>query len=175
MIALVLGGTRSGKSAVAEAWIERLADGACVTYVATAIVDPFDNDHAARVAAHQLRRPAHWVTVDPHSDRSLPQVLLEVDGAVLLDSLGTWVAAHHDGRDDFAVDEAPLLDALAARRGDTIIVSEEVGMSVHPPTVLGRRYADALGTLNHGVAAMADRVVLVVAGQVLPLSSEPPQ
>jgi len=48
-------------------------------------------------------------------------------------------------------------------------VSEEVGLSVHPPTDAGRRFVDALGELNQAVAAVADDVLLVVAGRVLPL------
>jgi adenosylcobinamide kinase/adenosylcobinamide-phosphate guanylyltransferase len=38
-------------------------------------------------------------------------------------------------------------------------------MTVVPETVAGRRFADELGTLNQRLAALCDRVVLVVAGQ----------
>jgi nicotinate-nucleotide--dimethylbenzimidazole phosphoribosyltransferase len=48
-------------------------------------------------------------------------------------------------------------------------VSEEVGLGVHAPTEVGRRFADALGELNRAVADVADRALLVVAGRVLPL------
>jgi adenosylcobinamide kinase/adenosylcobinamide-phosphate guanylyltransferase len=36
---------------------------------------------------------------------------------------------------------------------------------VVPATEAGRRFADALGTVNQRLAAVCDRVVLVVAGQ----------
>jgi adenosyl cobinamide kinase/adenosyl cobinamide phosphate guanylyltransferase len=51
MITLVLGGARSGKSAVAE----RLAGALPVplTYLATAVVDPTDTDFAARSAGRR--------------------------------------------------------------------------------------------------------------------------
>lgn len=84
---------------------------------------------------------------------------------VLVDSLGTWVARHPD----LAVEADGLLDALARRTGPVIIVSEEVGLSVHAPTELGRRFTDELGMLNQQVAAVADRVLLVVAGRILEL------
>lgn len=174
MIALVLGGTRSGKSAVAEEWVTRRADGVPVTYLATAVLRADDADHEARVQAHRQRRPAHWRTLEPDPRFDLAQTLAEVAGPVLLDSLGTWVAGHFDGEHGFAMRTGPLLEALTSRTSDTIVVSEEVGMSVHAPTAVGRRYADALGSLNREVAAIADRAVLVVAGRVLPLSTETP-
>ncbi|MXW59464.1 MAG: bifunctional adenosylcobinamide kinase/adenosylcobinamide-phosphate guanylyltransferase [Acidimicrobiia bacterium] len=163
MIVLVLGGTRSGKSGAAESIAEPL--GSAVTYVATAAVNPDDADHAARVAAHKARRPAHWATVECEEPEDLPRFLRDIDGVVLVDSLGTWVARHPD----LGVEADGLLDALARRSDPAVVVSEEVGMSVHAPTELGRRFADVLGMLNQQVAAVADRVLLVVAGRVLEL------
>jgi adenosylcobinamide kinase / adenosylcobinamide-phosphate guanylyltransferase len=163
VITLVLGGARSGKSAVAE----RLA-GALpppVTYLATATVDPGDSDHAARVAAHVGRRDPSWTTVEVGA--GLVEALRTTTGTVLVDSLGTWVASMLDRAD--AVGE--LADVLARRTGDTVLVSEEVGMGVHPSSAVGRRFRDALGELNVAVAEVADEVLLVVAGRVLPLET----
>jgi adenosyl cobinamide kinase/adenosyl cobinamide phosphate guanylyltransferase len=64
---------------------------------------------------------------------------------------------------------AALCDALRARAGDAVLVSEEVGLGVHPSSEAGRRFRDALGALNVAVAEVADEVLLVVAGRVLPL------
>ena len=164
MIILVLGGTRSGKSGVAEAIAA--SQGSTVAYVATAAVDPRDADHAARVAAHQARRPDHWSTAECEAPADLPRLLREIDGPVLVDSLGTWVTQHPE----MAVDAADLLAALASRAAPTVIVSEEVGLAVHPPSELGRRYVDALGMLNQQVAEVAGRVLLVVGGRVLELT-----
>ncbi len=50
-----------------------------------------------------------------------------------------------------------------------MVVSDEVGLGVHPTTEVGRRFADALGALNRAVADEADRVLLVVAGRVMAL------
>lgn len=163
MITLVLGGTRSGKSEVAERMAG--ASGAAVTYVATARVDPGDDDHAARVARHRDRRPATWTTVECPDPDDLPAVLRSTAGTVLVDSLGTWVT----GRADLDPDAASLVEALVARDGDAVVVSEEVGLAPHAPTELGRRFADRLGVVNQRVAAVADRAVLVVAGRALEL------
>lgn len=162
MITLVLGGARSGKSRVAEDLVARLSGP--ITYVATAQVDPADADHVARVAAHQARRDPSWATVEAHGP-ALVAALGATEGGVLVDSLGTWLSAHPD----FVADVDGLCTALAARDGDTVVVSEEVGLGVHPSSENGRRFRDALGELNTAVADVSELVLLVVAGRVLPL------
>lgn len=159
MITLVLGGTRSGKSQVAERLASRSPRP--VTYVATGRAT--DEDMAARIAAHRARRPAEWSTVEAGDD--LPGILRDLRGTALIDSLGTWIASARE----MGIDMPALCDALQARPGDTIVVSEEVGLGVHPTTAAGRRFADILGALNQAVADVADTVWLVVAGRVLPL------
>ncbi|MEA2718043.1 MAG: adenosylcobinamide kinase / adenosylcobinamide-phosphate guanylyltransferase [Actinomycetota bacterium] len=170
MITLVLGGARSGKSEVGERLAARL--GAAVTYVATALVDPADGDWVRRVDEHRGRRPPSWTTVEAGAD--LPTVLAAVDGPVLVDSLGTWLAAcgalAGGPAADSGADAGALCQALAHRTGDTIVVSEEVGLGVHPSSEAGRRFRDQLGLVNQAVADVADEVVLVVAGRVLPLA-----
>ena len=162
-LTLVLGGTRSGKSAVAEGLVAAAPQ---VTYVATARIEPDDTDHAARIARHRERRPDGWVTVECPDPNLLAAVLAALDGRVLLDSLGTWVAAHDDGAE---VDPSALAQVLAGRTEPTVVVSEEVGLSLHAPTAVGRRFVDALGETNQAIAAVAGRVLLVVAGRVLEL------
>ncbi|MDP9019431.1 MAG: bifunctional adenosylcobinamide kinase/adenosylcobinamide-phosphate guanylyltransferase, partial [Actinomycetota bacterium] len=139
MITLVLGGARSGKSAVAE----RLAGrwDLPVTYVATAVPDPGDADLAERIAAHRARRPAAWTTLE--AGPALPSVLRSTPGTVLVDALGSWVAAVPG----LAVDAGALCAALVERAGDAVVVSDEVGLGVHPATELGRRFRDVLGEL----------------------------
>jgi len=200
MITLVLGGARSGKSTVAEQLAARMAPP--VTYVATLDVGD-DADLAARVEVHRRRRPPEWRTEqagpeyagaghagcghagcghagdppaavrtrggDGHRPAPLTEVLRRLEGSVLVDSLGPWLGASPG----FAVDADELCAALAGRHGDTVVVSEEVGLSVHPSTEQGRRFRDALGALNQAVASCADDVLLVVAGRVLPLAAPP--
>jgi adenosylcobinamide kinase/adenosylcobinamide-phosphate guanylyltransferase len=61
-----------------------------------------------------------------------------------------------------------FLDALRTVPISLVLVSNEVGSGVVPPYPLGRKYRDVLGELNQRVAAIADNVVLMVAG--LPLA-----
>jgi adenosyl cobinamide kinase/adenosyl cobinamide phosphate guanylyltransferase len=161
VITLVLGGTRSGKSAVAEAIAARGDEP--VIYVATGPAAG-DDDMTDRIAAHRRRRPPKWTTVE--AGRELASALADYpDDTMLVDALGTWVAAH----DDLAPDLDGLVSALLARRGDTVVVSDEVGLGVHPSTDVGRRFRDVLGDVNAAVAAVAGDVLFVIAGRVLPL------
>ncbi len=176
-ITLVLGGARSGKSAVAERLAASFASpGSPVVYVATGPSPSDDADWAARVAAHRARRPAAWSTVEVGPGGDLDAALASASGPVLVDSLGTWVT----GLAGFGADGGPaaaLCDRLVARRASgspTVVVSEEVGMSVHPESPLGRDFRDALGDLNQDVARVADVVQLVVAGRVLTLGPAHP-
>jgi adenosyl cobinamide kinase/adenosyl cobinamide phosphate guanylyltransferase len=169
MITLVLGGARSGKSELAE----RIAGagGAPVTYVATAIVGD-DDDFARRVRLHRDRRPSGWRTVE--AGAALSECLADLEGTALVDSLGTWVAA----TPNFEADAAALCAVLRRRVGETVVVSEEVGMGVHPSTDVGGRFRDVLGGVNRAVSEVADEAFLVVAGRALRLGEalgvEPP-
>ena len=164
-VTLVLGGTRSGKSEVAERLAADLASQSdeIVTYVATASVT--DGEMERRVRVHRARRPAAWRTVELRSSSELPGILGNLAGSVLVDSLGSWVAS----APDLDVDGQALIRALTARPGATVLVSEEVGLAVHPASAAGRAFVDAVGHLNQAVAAVADRVLLVVAGRMLEL------
>jgi adenosyl cobinamide kinase/adenosyl cobinamide phosphate guanylyltransferase len=162
MITLVLGGARSGKSEFAE----RLAasDGGAVTYVATAIVNG-DPDFDERVRRHRDRRPSAWSTAEPGRDLVY---YLAGDASVdtlLVDSLGAWVAQF----EDFQTDKEGLCAALKGRTGHTVVVSDEVGLSVHPSTMIGGRFRDALGEVNQAVSRVADRAYLIVAGRPIEL------
>lgn len=170
---LVTGGTRSGKSAHAEGL---LADRPAVTYVATGPgPDPADPAWTERVRAHRDRRPASWATVETTDLPGLPGSTGA--GAVLVDSLGTWLTAQLDElgaweaadwqeewrrRSDAGVHALTLLP-------DLVVVSEEVGLGGLPGHPAARLFADLLGDLNQRVAAVCDEVHLVVTGRVLRL------
>jgi adenosylcobinamide kinase / adenosylcobinamide-phosphate guanylyltransferase len=166
-LVLLLGGARSGKSQMAEAMAtaESARLGAGVTYIPGSPPPRDDPDWAARIEAHRRRRPAHWETAETVDDLASflgrPELAERV---VLLDSLGTWLARRRD------FDPGPeLVRALAQRGAPTLVVSEEVGMGVHPSSEPGRRFRDALGLLDTAVAEVADEAYLVVAGRRLRL------
>ena len=182
---LVLGGARSGKSEQAEL---RLAGEPDVTYVATGPVGrggsgdgrgPGDREWAARVAAHRARRPAWWRTAET---TDLAGVLAGARGALLIDGIGTWLAAAMDecGAWDGSADSAGQLAARIAglvgawrQTGAYVVaVSDEAGLGVVPGTPAGRLFRDELGRLNQMLAAESEEAELVVAGRVVPLMAE---
>jgi len=167
---LVLGGARSGKSERAE---QRAAAEPAVTYVATGPARTGDPDWAARVAQHRARRPPWWRTVET---TDLRQVLADAEGTVLIDGIGTWLAAVMDECGAWSGDTGALgnrVDELVRAwrqvNAHVVAVSDETGLGVIPHTPAGRLFRDWLGLVNRLIAAESEEVELVVAGRVLPL------
>ncbi|SIS09662.1 nicotinate-nucleotide--dimethylbenzimidazole phosphoribosyltransferase [Williamsia sterculiae] len=173
MRTLVLGGIRSGKSAYAESLVA--SDGP-VRYLATATAPQTgDPDWTSRITTHRERRPSGWVTVETTDPAA--ELRAHPGSPTLLDDLGGWLTGHLDstgGWETEHLDLRPQFDDLCAAvsgvSGDLVLVSSEVGLGLVAPTPVGRRYQDLLGELNSAVAAVCDRVVLLVAGRVLEMS-----
>ncbi len=170
--ALVLGGTRSGKSEFAEAL---LSGATAVRYVATARRDKADAAWDRRIDAHRARRPAGWTTVEVGDDPwRLTTILAEAgpQDALLVDELGTWIGAVMG-----LEDEDPPIDRMTTEMGAAVracpatlvLVSPEVGLAPVALTAVGRRFVDALGATNIAVAAACDVVSLVIAGNAVPV------
>jgi adenosylcobinamide kinase/adenosylcobinamide-phosphate guanylyltransferase len=181
---LITGAVRSGKSRFAEQLARHLAGASAVTYVATAQV--WDEEMAARVAAHQSARSSAWTTLE--EPLQLAAVIREAISAkpavVLVESVDMWVSnrlmeAHPVGQDDtsqldgngLADLEAALLTevgeiAAAPHAGGSsvVAVTVEAGWGVVPPYPLGRAFRDLLGRVNSALAAEAERAYLMVAG-----------
>lgn len=168
---LVLGGVRSGKSALAE---QLVAAHPYVTYVATGGSRADDVEWQQRVSAHRARRPGTWQTLET---TDLVTCIRAATGAVLIDCLGTWLTAaldRHGVWDGAPVTpvEAEVQEVLAAWRASThplVAVSNEVGSGVVPTHRSGRLFRDLLGRINAQVAAESETVLLTVAGVPLPL------
>jgi adenosylcobinamide kinase/adenosylcobinamide-phosphate guanylyltransferase len=170
---LILGGARSGKSRFALAGLPARGR---ITFLATA--EPRDGDMAARIARHQGERSPHWTTVEAPRDLvpRLTEALDTADTAVV-DCLTLWVSnlMLGDESDEAILKQAEALAALvAAPAADLRLISNEVGLGVHPPTADGPRFRDVLGLVNQRVAAAAHRVVLMVAGLPHLLKDTPP-
>ena len=173
---LILGGVRSGKSREALRLAAAMPRGSRGAFLATA--QAFDGDMEARIARHRAERPAGWATLEEPYDVVAACKSLEgrVD-VVVLDCVTLWVA-NLLLRGDVETSILAAADALAGyfaeRRFSLIIVSNEVGAGVHPPTDVGLRFRDALGGVNQRIAAAADRVRYMVAGLPMVIKDLPP-
>jgi adenosylcobinamide kinase/adenosylcobinamide-phosphate guanylyltransferase len=168
-VTLVTGGARSGKSRYGESLITALPPP--WVYVATAQAG--DAEMAARIADHQARRSASWRIIEvPHD---LTGVFSDIDAAapVLVDCLTLWLSNRLLADADLEKETEKLAGALAHRPGPAVLVTNEVGSGIVPANALARRFRDAQGRLNQRMAALADRVVLVVAGLPLVLKGHP--
>jgi adenosylcobinamide kinase/adenosylcobinamide-phosphate guanylyltransferase len=173
MRTLLIGGARSGKSALALRWANERSLNICALVTGTET----DPEMAARIAAHRRERPPHWrVREEPvHLGFALRE---ETAALLLVDCLTLWVsnclwpprmeapdyAGWHRARDDF-------LAALHARTAEVIIVTNEVGTGIVPNNEAARVFRDEQGWLNQAVAAICDEVFFVTAG--LPMCLKP--
>jgi adenosylcobinamide kinase / adenosylcobinamide-phosphate guanylyltransferase len=172
---LVLGGSASGKSGLAE---DLLAAEPHVLYTATGPVVDLRNapdaEWAQRVRRHRERRPDWWQTEETHL---VAELLWKTGQPILLDSIGTWLTGvldragawqdEEDWRDRVAAETQALVRAWRFRRAPLVAVSDEVGLGVVPETSAGRLFRDELGRLNRRLAQESERVLIVVAGRLL--------
>lgn len=171
MRSLILGGARSGKSALAERMA--LQSGREVVYIATARAG--DAEMADRIAHHRARRPSHWLDVE--APMALAQALVEharSDRLLLVDCLTLWLTnLLLEGDPRFAAERDALLDALPRLAGDVVLVGNEVGLGIVPMGELSRRFVDEAGRLHQSLAAQCERVIFVAAGLPLALKGTP--
>jgi adenosylcobinamide kinase / adenosylcobinamide-phosphate guanylyltransferase len=163
---LILGGARSGKSALAE----KLADesGREVVYIATAHAG--DEEMAARIAHHRARRSAQWLCVEePLSLAAVLRGHANANRCLLVDCLTLWLSNLLGDADTgrFERERDVLLDVLPHLPGQVLMVSNEVGLGIVPMGALTRRFVDEAGRLHQSIAAVSERVLFVAAG--LPL------
>ena len=167
-LTLLLGGARSGKSALAA----RLAGRWPGPVAVVATGQAGDAEMAERIRRHRAERPGHWATVEEPLALAAALARASTESFVVLDCLTLWVANLLE-RD---LDDAQVLErarsaaaAAAARAAPTVAVSNEVGLGIVPASAVARRYRDLLGQVNAVWAGAADHTLLLVAGRALPL------
>lgn len=173
MKTLILGGVRSGKSALAE----QLAAGCAlpVVVVATARMPAdLEDEMARRIAHHRARRPAAWVTVEePLAVAAALAQHARAETCVVVECLTLWLSNVLLERPAEARREIENLAAQVAQTpGELLLVSNQVGSGIMPDNALARRFADLSGRLHQALAARCERVLLCVAGLPLALKGD---
>lgn len=176
-LVLILGGARSGKSALAQRLVRLRRTGGRVLFIATA--EAGDDEMRRRIAHHRASRPADWTTLEVPRDLARAIAASNDYDVAIVDCLGVWVSNLLADADPSPADaEAAILEAASqllaayeAAAASLILVSQEVGMGLVPPYPLGRAFRDVLGRVNQRLAARADRVYLTVSGLALEMKS----
>lgn len=175
-VILVTGGSRSGKSLLAENKAFEYGDGS-VLYLATAI--PTDDDMKERIRLHQERRDQRWDTYEGY--RNLGDALRQTDKTTaLLDCITVFITnfmfeEERDfdtiSKDEVAKLQEHIIEEIkkvveAARKYEKtlIMVTNEVGMSLVPSYRMGRIFSDINGKVNEILAGLSDEVYMSVCG-----------
>ena len=172
MLELILGGARSGKTALAQQLAA--ASGLEVVYVATAQAQ--DQEMQARIQRHRQERPVHWeLCEEPLRLADALERLGSPQRCLLVDCLTLWLT-------NLLLSEQPdlleqqltaLEQLLPSLPGRIILVSNETGLGVVPLGELSRRFVDETGFLHQRLAQRADRVIFTVAGLPWVMNGEP--
>ena len=163
-VTFVLGGAQSGKSHYAQELASRFER---VTFIATG--RPSDAEMRKKIGRHQQERPTAWRTIEAPLDvDKIIRRESQNSDVVLVDCLTFYVAnlmdAKRSSKGDPKEFTQALCDAIQGSRASVLVVSNEVGSGVVPAYRSGRIYRDCLGQMNQKIAAIADRVVLMIAG-----------
>jgi adenosylcobinamide kinase/adenosylcobinamide-phosphate guanylyltransferase len=177
---LLIGGAGSGKSHFAQELALKL--GGAVLFVATAVAG--DEEMLKRINKHRRKRPPAWSTLEVTTEVG-KNILQKIGDArvVIVDCITLLANNIFSQFSDQAGEpiDAPLIEKrLSAEIEELIectkqldahfiIVTNEVGLGVVPPTRLGRLYRDLLARANQKLAEAADEVYLMVAGLAVPI------
>lgn len=178
VLALLSGPVRSGKSRLALELAS--ASGRPVLLAVAGLAN--DGEMERRIARHRAERPDSVIVLEIDD----PCVWLDdvdEDACLVLDCLGTLVGRlMGDAADDAVATDADteavlesrvsaVVDALIARAGDTVVVTNEVGWGVVPVSSSGRLFRDVLGRANARLIDVADAAWLVLGGRAMDLTS----
>ncbi len=172
-VTLIIGGTRSGKSAFATQIAHKHQN---VCYVATACTaqstENSDGEMFERIKKHQESRPANWKTIE--APLELDKAISQLNGAfdvVLIDCITIYVTNMllKDGEtkeQEKNINEAIKRLCVVCKEisSHVIIVTNEVGHGIVPDNPLARKFRDIAGNVNQLIAREADTVFLVTAG-----------
>ncbi|MDP3912709.1 MAG: bifunctional adenosylcobinamide kinase/adenosylcobinamide-phosphate guanylyltransferase [Bacteroidota bacterium] len=160
-ITFITGGARSGKSSFAQ----KLAESASPNPVYLATARVWDEDFRLRIERHRNDRSPHWINIEQEKEISA----CEVDGqTVLLDCITLWLTNiffDNQFNTDRSLKEAKAeWNRFIKKEMNLIVVSNELGMGVHPAEESARKFADLQGWMNQHIAQQASEVFLMISG-----------
>lgn len=170
-VTLLLGGVASGKSRLAAG---RIGAGTSPAFL-IATAEAGDEEMAEKIERHRRARPPGWTVIEEPRDLVSALGRVPDDAGLVVDCLTLWVANLAGaglGEDEILGGAEDAAALVAARPGETVVVSNEVGSGIVPANASARGYRQLLGRVNSIWAAHSRRVFLVVAGGLVPVRPE---
>lgn len=160
-ITFITGGARSGKSGYAQQLAESASSNP--VYLATARI--WDEDFRLRIERHQKDRASHWINIE--EEKQLSSCAVE-GKTVLLDCITLWLTnifSDNQFDADRSLEEAKdEWNRFVQKDMNLIVVSNELGMGIHPAEESARKFADLQGWMNQHIARQANEVFLMISG-----------
>ena len=164
----ITGPTRSGKSKLAEFLI---SEQDLVTYIATSKPRPNDSDWQDRIDIHRERRPDSWAVIEHPKDISCAIESIRGTHSILIDSLGGLVEQHLIKDDDqWNEFQIKFINCLSEDNLCVVVVSEEVGWGVVPPTPIGHLFRERHTTLTSLISRHSKQRWLAINGTAIDLN-----
>lgn len=169
----IIGGCRSGKSSHG---LDLAMNNIKSEKIFIATCTPYDDEMRQRIEKHQAERSKDWITVEEPVDiaKVIRRYKSQPDTLILIDCLTLWITnliLEKDDQDYIQAHVKELASAVQKAENKIILVSNEVGCGIVPENSLARHFRDAAGFANQSIAAVADRVIWMVAG--IPVTIKP--
>ena len=172
MTVLITGGSKCGKSDLAERLFEGFAGEKC--YIAT--MQPYGEEALAAIERHhKMRAGKGFHTIECYT--GLEKLTLPEGCGVLLECMGNLCANEMFRPNGIKDPERPVLRGIRKLQAQSellVIVTNEVGSDGITYTLETMQYIRHLSCINRETAAMADTVIECVAGIPLVLKGETP-
>jgi adenosylcobinamide kinase (EC 2.7.1.156) len=160
-IIFITGGQRSGKSSFAQGLAESYSARPC--YLATARI--WDDEFKQRIERHQRDRGEMWQTIEV--EKRIGDVKMEGE-AILLDCITLWLTIYTATTTlmlNFRLKRTKReWNKFTSQESTLIVVSNEIGMSLHGADKCSRDFTDLQGWMNQHIAKSADKVILMISG-----------
>lgn len=171
MITLVTGGSKCGKSSLAERILDKSFVGGKY-YIATMM--PYGNDANEAIQRHRIMREGKgFSTIEKYTD--INEIQLNQQCGVLLECIGNLCANEMFSGEKISYPTGKIIDGIKKLSAEhLVIVTNEVGCDGFDYTAETQLYIKAMAEINSGIARFADNVIECVYGIPIVLKGEIP-
>ena len=166
----ISGATKSGKSQLAEFLIREQES---INYIATSTPRQNDPEWQRRIKIHRIRRPKSWKLIENPLNICKAIESITENESILIDSLGGLVEQHLMKKDDqWESFQRKFVNCLINDNyGIIIVVSEEIGWGLVPPTPIGHLFRERLTHLFSLISRHSTKKWIAVNGIAIDLDN----